>query len=162
MACQTDNAVTIDAPLDLVWEAMNDVERWPQLFTEYASVEILERDGDTVRFRLSTYPDPEYDGQVWSWVSERTVDPVAHHVRAYRVETGPFEFMHIEWTYHPEGQGTRMRWVQDFRMKPTAPVDTPGMVVRINTNTPREQAAIKAKVEKAAAGAGTLAAGTAR
>jgi aromatase len=99
---------------------------------------------------------------VWSWVSERTLDPIDHRVRAYRVETGPFEFMHIEWTYLPEGSGTRMRWVQDFRMKPTAPVDTPGMVTRINTNTPREQAAIKEKVEKAARQALPAAAGSAR
>ena len=54
---------------------MNDVERWPELFTEYASAEILERDGDTVRFRLTMHPDPEHGGQVWSWVSERTADP---------------------------------------------------------------------------------------
>ena len=72
MAGNTDNTIVIDAPLDEVWDAMNDVERWPELFSEYAAVEILVRDGDTTRFRLTTHPDAEHGGQVWSWVSERT------------------------------------------------------------------------------------------
>jgi aromatase len=144
----TDNSIYIDADIDTVFALTNDLANWPSMFTEYAAVDILETNGSTFRFRLTMHPDE--NGQVWSWVSERTVDPVNHRVRAYRVETGPFEFMHIEWTYLPEGDGTRMRWVQDFRMKPTAPVDTAGMVVRIDANTPREQAAIKEKVERAA------------
>ncbi|MBL7501045.1 SRPBCC family protein [Frankia sp. CNm7] len=160
----TDNSIWIDADIEIVWTITNDLESWPNLFTEYAAVEILEARENTFKFRLTMHPDE--NGQVWSWVSERTLDPVNHKVRAYRVETGPFEFMHIEWTYETEGTGTRMRWVQDFRMKPTAPVDTPGMVQRINTNTPREQAAIKEKVEKAAreaaAASATVAAGSAR
>ena len=51
----------------------NDVESWPELFTEYASAEILDREGDTVRFRLTMHPDE--NGKVWSWVSERTRRP---------------------------------------------------------------------------------------
>jgi aromatase len=155
----TDNSVHIDADIETVFRLTNDLASWPSLFTEYAAVEILETRDNTFKFRLTMHPDE--NGQVWSWVSERTVDPVNHRVRAYRVETGPFEFMHIEWTYVPEGTGTRMRWVQDFRMKPSAPVDTAGMVVRINTNTPREQAAIKEKVEKKAREA-AVASGSAR
>ncbi|MBX6390481.1 MAG: SRPBCC family protein [Frankia sp.] len=156
----TDNSIWIDADIETVWRMTNDLESWPQLFTEYASVEILEAHDNTFKFRLTMHPDE--NGQVWSWVSERTLDPANHRVRAYRVETGPFEYMHIEWTYLTEGTGTRMRWVQDFRMKPGAPVDTPGMVTRINANTPREMAAIKAKVEAAAkAAVGSSAAATA-
>jgi len=93
---RTDNAVVIDRPLDEVWERMNDVESWPQLFSEYAKAEITERDGNTMKFRLTTPPDPEYDGQVWTWVPERTTDPDAHTVKAHRIETAPLEFMNIE------------------------------------------------------------------
>ena len=46
-----------------------DIESWPDLFSEYAKAEVLEEDGHTIQFRLTTHPDPEYDGQVWSWVS---------------------------------------------------------------------------------------------
>ena len=48
MAGHTDNAIVIDAPLEQVWNTMNDIENWPTLFTEYSAAEVLERDGDTV------------------------------------------------------------------------------------------------------------------
>src|SRR5439155_14825471 len=32
---KTDNSVVIDRPLDEVWERMNDLENWTNLFTEY-------------------------------------------------------------------------------------------------------------------------------
>jgi aromatase len=141
-----DNSVLIDADFDRVWEMTNDVERWPELFTEYAKAEILARDGDTVRFRLTMHPDE--NGIAWSWVSERTLDRSARRVVARRIEPGPFEFMDIEWTYTPEGTGTRMRWVQDFRMRADAPIDTAAMTHRINTNTVVQMDIIRRKVER--------------
>jgi aromatase len=147
----TDNSIVIDAPLDLVWQLTNDLGNWPDLFTEYASVDILEsRDDSYFLFRLAMHPDA--DGTVWSWVSERTLDPVAHRVTARRVEPGPFEFMDIEWTYRPAAGGTTMRWVQDFRMRPTAPVDTATMTRRIDANSKIQMAIIAQKVEAVAAG----------
>lgn len=146
MAAHTDNSIVIDAPLDLVWEMTNDVANWPSLFTEYAEAEILERNGNTVRFRLAMHPDE--NGKVWSWVSERTADPATHTVKAHRVETGPFEYMNIQWFYEPVDGGTMMRWAQDFQMKPGAPVDDAGMSERINTNSPIQMRAIKEQIEK--------------
>lgn len=141
----TENSVFIDADLDLVWERTNDVANWPDLFTEYASAEILERHGNTVRFRLSMHPDE--NGTVWSWVSERTVHPEERRVVAKRVEPGPFEYMNIEWTYAIEGDGTRMHWTQDFAMRPDAPIDDAGMTDRINTNTKIQMDVIRDKLE---------------
>jgi aromatase len=146
MAARTENSIVIDAPLDLVWEVTNDVANWPTLFTEYAEVEILEQAGNTVRFRLTMHPDEQ--GRVWSWVSERTADPSNHSVRAHRVETGPFQYMNIEWFYEPVERGTKMRWVQEFEMKPDAPLDNAGMVARINENSPIQMRAIKEKIEQ--------------
>jgi aromatase len=143
-----DNSVLIDADINFVWDMTNDVERWPRLFTEYAAAEILERSGDTVRFRLVMHPDD--NGKVWSWVSERTADPTTYSVVARRIEPGPFEFMDIKWFYQPERSGTRMRWVQDFRMRPEAPIDTQAMTDRINANTAIQMGVIKDKVETAA------------
>ena len=150
MTARTDNAVVIDAPLDLVWSMTNDVASWPELFSEYASAEILERRGDTVRFRLTLHPDGQ--GRVWSWVSERTPDRPALTVNAHRVETGVFEFMTIRWTYEPVPGGIRMRWTQEFRMKPDAPVDDAAMTERLNRNTTVQMALIKKKVEAAGHG----------
>jgi aromatase len=144
---KTDNAVVIEKPLDEVWERMNDVENWPSLFSEYAKAEILEREGNTSKFRLTTHPDPEYDGQVWTWVSERTVDPGSHSVKAHRIETGVFEFMNIEWYFEPKDEGTEMRWVQEFSMKPDAPATNEQAEEYLNKNTKEQMRVIKERLE---------------
>lgn len=152
---RTENHIVIDAPFDLVWDVTNDVAGWPDLFSEYASAEILEQHGDTVRFRLALHPEP--DGKVWSWVSERVMDRANGTVTAHRVETGPFEFMNIHWSYRETDAGVEMRWVQEFHMKPQAPLDDAGMTERINTNSKIQLALIKERIEAAAhrAGAGS-------
>lgn len=149
MSGHTDNTVVVDAPMDVVWEMTNDVPNWPNLFSEYAATEVLERDGNSVLFRLTMRPDD--NGNVWSWVSKRTSDPDARTVKAERVETGPFEYMNIYWEYTEEpAGGVRMRWVQDFHMKPQAPVTDDAMTEHLNRNTRIQMDLIKNKIESAA------------
>jgi aromatase len=145
MAVRTDNSIVINAPLETVWQITNDVESWPSLFSEYASADILERNGETVVFRLTMHPDE--NGKIWSWVSERTTDPTGHSVKAHRIETGPFQFMNIEWYYEEAEGGTRMRWVQEFTMKPGAPLNDAQAEVYLNTNTQTQMALIKQRIE---------------
>ncbi|MEV6010950.1 SRPBCC family protein [Streptomyces sp. NPDC051976] len=145
MTGHTDNQIVIAAPLDLTWELTNDLERWPTLFSEYASVEVMERQGDKVTFRLTMHPDE--NGTVWSWVSERTTDRPSRTVTARRVETGPFAHMDIRWEYREVRGGTSMRWVQDFAMKPSAPVDDAGMTDHINRNSLIQMERIREQVE---------------
>jgi len=153
MAGHTERSIVIDAPFQLVWDMTNDVAGWPALFTEYAAAEIIERVGDTVTFRLTMHPDE--NGRVWSWVSQRRADLASRQVQAHRVETGPFEYMNIRWRYAEEPGGVRMTWVQDFHMKPDAPVDDEQMTERINRNSLVQLDVIKKRVEAAArAGAG--------
>ncbi|GAA0941714.1 SRPBCC family protein [Nonomuraea longicatena] len=149
MSGSTDNSVWIAAPFDVTWKITNDVRNWPNLFTEYAAIDVLEEQGDTVTFRLTMVPDP--DGSVWSWVSRRTSDRTGRNASAHRVETGPFEYMKIRWDYAEEDGGTRMRWRQEFAVKPEAPFDLVSITDRINRNTLIQMAVIKEKVEKAAA-----------
>jgi aromatase len=144
MSWRTDNAVLIAAPMELVWTVTNDVAGWPELFSEYAAAEILHRAPDYVRFRLTTHPE---NGQSWSWVSERELDPVNRVVTARRVEPGPFEYMRLRWEYRQVGDAVELRWLQDFRMRPDAPVDDAAMTARINRNSPVQLARIKAILE---------------
>ncbi|MDX2546933.1 SRPBCC family protein [Streptomyces sp. WI04-05B] len=148
MSGHTENSITVDAPLDLVWDITNDIENWPRLFTEYSSLEVLSREGDTTAFRLTMYPDD--NGKVWSWVSERTVDRANRTVRARRVETGPFAHMNILWEYTELPGGTQMRWTQDFAMKPDAPVDDDWMTDNINRNSRTQMALIRDRIEQVA------------
>ncbi|GGO82168.1 SRPBCC family protein [Nonomuraea cavernae] len=149
MAVHTENQIVIAAPMEVVWTMTNDVDNWPRLFDEYAAAEILERHGNTVRFRLTMHPDA--DGNAWSWVSERTMDPRTRTVRAHRVETGWFEYMNIAWDYSEVDGGVLMRWKQDFQMKPEAPLDDTAMAARINANSVVQLDLIRRRVEAAAA-----------
>ncbi|MBV9165010.1 MAG: SRPBCC family protein [Solirubrobacterales bacterium] len=151
MAAHTDNSVQINAPLEFVWERMMDIAGWPDLFTEYAKAEVIEQEGDRVVFRLTTHPDPEYDGQVWSWTSERIADPATHSSKSQRIETGPFEFMNIEWYFDEADGGTSMRWVQDFSMRPEAPANDEQAEQYMNKNTKEQMQVIKERLEAQAA-----------
>jgi aromatase len=157
MTASTENTVTVDAPMDVVWRMTNDVANWADLFTEYAAAEVLDEADGVIRFRLTMHPDEQ--GRVWSWISERTPDPATRTVSSKRVETGPFEFMHIFWEYVEGADGVTMRWSQEFAMKPTAPVDDAGMAERINRNTPIQMTVIKERIEAAYRGAGHRGAG---
>jgi aromatase len=149
MAGHTENAITIAAPVELVWDMTNDLENWPRLFSEYASVEVLSRDGNSTTFRLTMHPDE--NGTVWSWVSERVTDREGLSVTARRVEPGPFEHMDIRWRYAATVDGgTRMEWTQDFAMKPDAPVDDTGMTDIINRNSRVQMALIRDRIEQVA------------
>lgn len=146
MPGQTDNSIIIHAPMERVWEMTNDLESWPSLFSEYASLEILSREGPTTRFRLSMHPDA--NGKVWSWVSERTIDLATRTVRAHRVEPGAFEYMTIRWSYREVEGGVEMRWQQWFQMRPDAPLDDEAMTERINKNSVLQMARIQQLVEE--------------
>jgi aromatase len=147
VAGHTDNAVVINAPMDIVWDMTNDVTTWPSLFSEYSAAEVLETRGDTVRFRLTMHPDP--DGNQWSWVSERTTSVATRSVRARRVEPGWFDHMDILWSYRQTADGVEMRWIQDFAMRPDAPLSDATMTERLNRNTVIQQQRIKQLVENA-------------
>jgi aromatase len=151
VAAHTDNEIVIAAPLEFVWERMMDIESWPSLFSEYAKAEVIEQDGDRVQFRLTTHPDPDYDGKVWSWTSERIADPVARSSKSRRIETGPFQYMNIEWFFEPAQDGTRMRWVQDFSMNPDAPANDEQAEEYMNKNTKTQMQVIKERLEAQAA-----------
>jgi aromatase len=150
MAGHTVNSIVINAPLDVVWRITNDLENWPNLFTEYAKTEIVEQvDDHTVNFRLTMHPDGQ--GNQWSWVSQRSWDEATHTTKSHRIETGWFEYMHINWYYEPADGGTTMRWVQDFTMKPDAPFKDEQMEANLNKNTTIQMQVIKERVEAQAA-----------
>ena len=153
MSAHTDNSILIDAPLELVWSMANDVESWPALFVgEYEKGEVLQRDGGRIVFRLTTVPSfsPHGDNRSYSWVSERVLDEERHYVNARRIELGPFRYMHIFQSFDPEPGGVRLRWVQNFEVRPDSPFTDEGMQERINHHS-RKQLENHKKVIEAAA-----------
>jgi aromatase len=66
------------------------------------------------------------------------------------VDTGNFKYMWLYWEYSKENDGVRMRWVQDFELKPGLPMDDGAMAARLNGNTLKQMDLIKTKVEAVA------------
>lgn len=134
MSAHTDNSIVIEAPVEMVWEEANRLEQWPVLFAaEYARVDVLARESDRVTFRITT--KPQENGSSYNWLSERVLDPEHHRVVARRLETGPFLYMHIFHSFDECPEGTRVRWVQDFEMRPQAPFTDAQMAGRINAGS---------------------------
>ncbi|MEU3019743.1 SRPBCC family protein [Nocardiopsis sp. NPDC007018] len=145
MAVDVRYSVVIDAPYDLVWEVTNDVASWPDLFPGHASVDVIHREGDTVRFRITKHPDEQ--GRVMTWVSDRTTYQDAGEARAVRVETGPFDYMHLNWIYEDRPEGVGLTWHYQFTSKPGAPYDDARMREHFDESAPRELAGIRDTLE---------------
>jgi aromatase len=59
--------------------------------------------------------------------------------------------MTIEWYFEEAEGGTKMRWVQDFSMKPEAPADDEHAEQYMNKNTKTQMGVIKERLEAQAA-----------
>jgi len=144
----TDNQIRIEAPPTFVFDVTNDFDRWTEMFDEYASVEVLERDGTCVRFRLTTKADES--GESHTWISRRCMDRDGLNIEAERLEPlVPWAEMRIRWDYEPHGEATLLRWVQDFRIAEGLPYTDEQGEDFINGNSKEEMASIKRYVESA-------------
>ncbi len=70
-------------------------------------------------------------------------------MKAHRIETGHFEHMDIQWFFEQAEDGTKMRWVQDFSMKPEAPANDEQAEEYINKNTREQMRVLKERLEGA-------------
>lgn len=142
------NAVLIHAPLEDVFRLTNDVRTWPELFSEYASSEVLAEDETSVTFRLTTHPDES--GTQWSWQSTRWTDAARKSTRSERdPSSGPFQQMTIRWWYDSSGDSaTVMTWEQEFTLKPQAPFSDEHATKHLDSQTKIQQRVIKERVER--------------
>jgi aromatase len=142
------NAVLIHAPIEDVFRLTNNVRAWPDLFTEYASSEVLEETEDSVTFQLTTHPDES--GTQWSWVSTRWTNADRKSTYSKRnPASGPFKQMEIRWWYNSiDETSTVMIWEQEFSMKPEAPFTEQVATNHLNGQTKIQQQVIKERVEQ--------------
>ncbi len=141
------NSIIIEKPIEEVFNITNDIEQWPNLFTEYAKSEILERNGSYIKFKLTTYPDDK--GIQNSWISERFIDKKNWTITAKRLEPiYPFQYMDIEWTYKTVNGGTEMIWQQNFSMDCESGFIDEEVAANMNCNTKIQMMAIKENIEK--------------
>lgn len=148
MTAKVTASVVINAPMELVWEKTNDVAAWPDLYREYAKVEILQREGDLLRFRLTMHPDDSGKAHIWS--AERVLDVANRTVRSKGLESHAFESMDMEWRYTEVDGGVEMTWSQEFHLFDRIPVPDEAMAARIGQTANAQLAHLKELIEKQA------------
>lgn len=128
-----------------VFAVTNNINRWTELFDAYTHSEVLSRE-DAGRFTKLTFRLKSREG--FDWRSWRILDHEALVSVSEREDPlYPFAFMHLRWTYQPQGAGTLMTWTQDFELDPTFPVPVDDMRERMDTHGHQNQARIKAYLE---------------
>lgn len=145
----TENSILILQDFDTVFDLTNTIELWPRLFTEYEKAEVLERQGNEILFRLTTFP--EGDEPAHSWISKRQIDKEKKEARAERLDpTFPFKYMHIHWKYEtpPDNVGVLMTWIQNFEPHPQFPRTEAEMESFLNHHSRLQMREIKRKIEQ--------------
>jgi aromatase len=144
----TENSIVVLRDTDTVFELTNDIELWTHLFTEYREATVLERDGNSVTFRLTTHPE---DGRpARTWTSRRVVDRERLCADAERLPPAfPFQSMKIHWSYEPlpKAVGVVMTWRQTFQVHDDCPFSDEQMESFLNRNTRIQMQSVKRVVE---------------
>src|SRR3954465_1670446 len=105
---------TMHAPIDVVFRAAADVERWPALLPHYRWVRMLDRraDGGTVEM-AAWRPFGPLNYPTW-WVSDMRVDrdePAVYYRHVRGITTG----MDVVWQFAPMPAGTGVTIVHEWR-----------------------------------------------
>jgi uncharacterized membrane protein len=101
------------APVDRVFAAAADVERWPEILAHYRWVRILEPRADGGLVEMAAWrPFGPVAYPTW-WVSEMRVDratPAVHYRHVRGITTG----MDVVWQFLPDGGGTEVSIVHQW------------------------------------------------
>jgi hypothetical protein len=149
MSGHVDVRVRVAAPLDAVWAAANDPSVWAGAGHPVGG---LARDGERVRFQVTTPPDGA--GRVFSYQVERIADERSRTVYSRRFDSADFLYSHVWFGYEPAGQGTEMRCVVDFETRPGASLDDAGMAAAMELGLTRNLQETARRIEGATEGAG--------
>jgi ribosome-associated toxin RatA of RatAB toxin-antitoxin module len=106
---QTVDELMVAAPVKEIFSIASDVENWPGYLPHYRYVRFRRRDSDSAGLveMSANRPFGAVNWPTW-WVSEMRVDHAAPAIR-FRHVGGITTGMDVEWTFVPEGPGTRVR-----------------------------------------------------
>jgi hypothetical protein len=104
---RTVDRIHVKAPLERVFRAAMDVERWPAILGHYRWVRMLDRRGDDALVEMAAWrPFGRLRYPTW-WVSEMSVDyaaPAVHYRHVRGITTG----MDVVWRLEPSAGGTEV------------------------------------------------------
>jgi len=111
----TEHCVTIDAPIQLVYDVLADVEGYATLFPYTQAVTLLESSPDyqIARFQV------DVSGKVQSWTSRRDLDNTHRIIYYKQLQTAPLvESMGGEWRcYSLRETQTQLVITHDFAVR---------------------------------------------
>jgi ribosome-associated toxin RatA of RatAB toxin-antitoxin module len=116
----TEHTVTVEAPADVVYTVLADIEGYAKLFPPTESSTILEESATHQIARLVV----DVSGQTQSWVTRRDLDP-ERRVIAYRQleNAAMIQYMGGEWRALPlDDKHTQLVITHDFAARPTEAV----------------------------------------
>lgn len=115
----TEHTVTVDAPCQLVWDVLVDVEGYARIFPPTQEVTILEESPEHQIARLVV----DVSGQTQSWVSRRDIDKSRRTIAYRQLEHAPMMgHMGGQWRALPvDDRTTQLVLTHDFRA--AEPVD---------------------------------------
>jgi hypothetical protein len=103
--------VRVHAPVQSVFEAARDVERWPEILSHYRWVRRLESRGDSALVEMAAWrPFGRIKYPTW-WVSEMWIEPSA--IR-YRHVQGITTGMDVLWRVEPAAGATDVTIIHEW------------------------------------------------
>jgi aromatase len=116
----TEHALTIEAPADVVYAVLADVEGYADLFPPTESATLLEETETHQIARLVV----DVSGQIQSWVTRRDLDRERRVIAYRQLENAAMvAFMGGEWRAFPLGEDrTQLVITHDFAARPTEAV----------------------------------------
>ncbi len=111
---RTVDRTHVRAPVERVFQAAAEVERWPELLSHYRWVRMLERRPEGGLVEMAAWRPFGPVGYPTWWVSEMRVDPASPAVY-YRHVRGVTTGMDVVWRFSPDGDGTEVSIVHQWR-----------------------------------------------
>lgn len=100
---------------DRMFEIVADLENYPCFIPNCQAMQVRPdpsaRNADVLLARMTISFGPITQ----AYTSRVMLDPVARTIRVKAVD-GPFSYLDSEWSFEPEGEGTRIRFEIDFKI----------------------------------------------
>lgn len=141
----TTHIININAPADTIYGLISDVTKWPYIFTPTVHVQTMQLDDSNERLRLWAFAN----GEVRTWASRRTLDPVGKRIRFHQVVSSPpVESMGGEWIVEAQADGsTRVVLLHDFTIINDDADDRAFVTRAVDHNSNAELASLKKAAE---------------
>ncbi|GAA0341138.1 aromatase/cyclase [Actinoallomurus spadix] len=142
---ETEHEINVGAPADRVYELIEDVGRWPEVFPPTVHAECVEREGNSELIRLWATAN----GTAKTWTSRREHDPERRRV-SFRQERSqhPVGGMGGIWIVEPlSASECRVRLLHDYFAATDDPADLDWIDRAVDRNSRSELQALKTSAE---------------